>query len=88
MSQSGRPAGHRALLFRGADGSLWFMRDDATKPVKLDKAMTARINQILGPSSGRTFFRSRISRAAIAILNAKYGPIQPDGVIHGGPKWP
>jgi len=50
--------------------------------------MTARINKILGPSSGRTFFRSRISRAAIALLNAKYGPIQPDGVIHGGPKWP
>ena len=88
MSQPRRKTGHRAILFRGADGSLWFMRDDSNRPVKLDAATTARINQILGPSSGRTFFRSRINRAVIALLNAKYGPIQPDGVIHGGPKWP
>jgi hypothetical protein len=86
MSQQGRKAGHRGILFRGANGSLWFMRDDSNGPVKLDKATTGRIDKIIG--SKRRFFNSRLSRAVIAILNAMYGPIQPDGVIHGGAPWP
>jgi hypothetical protein len=76
-------AGHNAILFRGANGSLWFMRDDANAPVKVDRSTTAQINAAMGPLPPGQWITSTLNPAVIAILNTKYGPIQPDGVIHG-----
>jgi hypothetical protein len=79
----GGAAAHHGILFRGADGSLWFIRDDAKAPVKLDQAMTTQINQLLGSQS--QWVNPPLSPAVIAILEARFGLlIQPDGVIHHG----
>jgi hypothetical protein len=81
MSPPGGAAGHRGILFRGADGSLWFIRDDSTAPVQLDPALANQINTLLGPQSKWT--NPPLSPAVIALLDPQFGPlVQPDGVIH------
>jgi hypothetical protein len=82
MSQPAGAAGHEAVLFRGADGSLWFMRDDSNKPVKLDQATTDQINQLTANLYLQKRFTYPLPPTVIAVLDAKYPPIQPDGVIH------
>lgn len=83
MNQPGGGAGHKGILFRGADGSLYFIRDDANKPVKLSPAMTAQINALLGAQS--QWVNPPLTPAVMTILNTKFGPlIQPDGVVHHG----
>jgi len=73
-------AGHRGILFRGANDDLWFMRDDSNAPVNLDQAMTNEINQVLG---SETRWVNLPLAPVIAILNKQFSPlIQPDGVIH------
>jgi hypothetical protein len=74
---------HLGILLRGANGSLWFMRDDSNRPEKVDKETADKINGLMGPEYQEKLISFPLSKAVIALLNAKYGPIQPDGVIHG-----
>jgi len=83
MSPKATAVKHKGILFRGANGSLWFMRDDYNAPVRLDKATTAEIDKAMGRKPPIGWLNTKLSRNVIAILNRHYGPIQPDGVIHG-----
>jgi hypothetical protein len=83
MKQHGGDEGHLGFLLRGANGSLWFMRDDSNGPEKVDHETTEQINQLMGRLQENQLLTYPLSPAVIALLNAKYGPIQPDGVIHG-----
>jgi hypothetical protein len=83
MSQQGGVKRHRGILFRGANGSLWFIRDDWDAPKQLDPATKTTIEPLLGPQS--QWSNPPLSRAAINVLDQdpQYGPIVlPDGVIH------
>jgi hypothetical protein len=82
MSKPGSGAEHRGLLFRGADGSLWFMRDDSNKPEKLDRKTTDRINELLRNVGQRRKVTYALPRAVIDLLNDRFGQLQSNGVIH------
>jgi hypothetical protein len=47
MAQHRGEQGRGGLLIRGAGGGLWFIRDDATKPVKVRPAVAKKINSFL-----------------------------------------
>ena len=55
---------HGGLLIRGADGSLWFMRDDAVAPVRLEDDVATNLDRISGArnSSGVQWAESRSHR--------------------------
>jgi hypothetical protein len=82
MKQQGGK-GHLGILLRGATGQLWFMRDDSKGPEKVDKETAARINDLMGKEYEELLISYPLSNAVIGLLNEKYGPIQPHGVIHG-----
>jgi hypothetical protein len=48
MAQSRGEQGQGGLLIRGSDGSLWFMRNDAAAPVKLEEDLAKSITSLLG----------------------------------------
>jgi hypothetical protein len=83
MKQHGGEEGHLGFLLRGANGSLWFMRDDSNGPEKVDDETTEQINELMGKLQENELLTYPLSPAVIGLLNAKYGPIQPHGVIHG-----
>jgi hypothetical protein len=83
MKQQGGDSGHLGILLRGADGSLWFMRDDSNGPEKVDEDTAEQINRLMGRKYEEKLVSYPLSDAVIGILNAAYGPIQPHGVIHG-----
>jgi hypothetical protein len=83
MKQKGGGAGHLGILLQGANGSLWFMRDDSNGPARVEKETAARIKGLLGKEYEDKLLSYPLSSAVIGLLNAAYGPIQPDGVIHG-----
>lgn len=74
-------AEHRGLLFRGADGSLWFMRDDSNKPEKVNRKTTKSINDLLLKVGRRRKVTYALPRAVIDLLK-RFGPLDSDGVIH------
>ena len=83
MSQQGGVRRHRGILFRGATGKLFFIRDDWNEPQELDPATKNTIAPLLGTQT--KWSNPPLSRAAINVLDQdpQYGPIvQPDGVIH------
>jgi hypothetical protein len=47
MAQPRGKKGRGGLLIRGADGSLWFMSDDANEPVKVKDDLAKRIDGLL-----------------------------------------
>jgi hypothetical protein len=81
MSESGGGVEHKGLLIRGADGGLWFMRDDSNAPEKVDEAMTNRINNVLQNISQKEG-ANVLPQAAIDILRERFGPFGKEGVIH------
>jgi hypothetical protein len=83
MKQHGGETGHLGFLLRGASGDLWFMRDDSKQPDKVDKELADRINDLMGKQYEDKVLSYPLSPAVIGLLNTAYGPIQPDGVIHG-----
>jgi hypothetical protein len=83
MKQKGGGAGHLGILLQGANGSLWFMRDDSNGPERVPKKTAERIKGLLGKGYADKLLSYPLSSAVIAALNVAYGPIQPDGVIHG-----
>jgi len=89
MNQPAGTTGHQGVLVRGADGSLWFMRDDWNAPKRLDQATTDKINQLTANLYQQKQFTYPLPQVVIDVLDGKYPPIQPDGVIHhvatGGP---
>jgi hypothetical protein len=48
MAQHRGEEDHDGLLIQGADGSLWFMRDDAKKPVQLEEELANSIRHAFG----------------------------------------
>jgi hypothetical protein len=80
INQPAPGVGHQGVLFRGANGSLWFLRDDANAPVKLNAAMTKQITAILCAQS--QWQNPPVGPPVIAILDPQFGPLEPDGVIH------
>jgi hypothetical protein len=61
------------------------MRDDSNGPEKVDHETTEKIDELMGRryQEKAQLLTYPLSPAVIGLLNAKYGPIQPDGVIHG-----
>jgi hypothetical protein len=82
MSQSGGGAEHKGLLFRGADGSLWFIRDDANRPEKVPKGAADRINKHLQNVSQTRKVAYSVPQGVIDELNKKFGRLHKEGVIH------
>jgi hypothetical protein len=83
MKQKGGDAGHLGILLQGANGSLWFMRDDSNGPTRVPEETADRIKGLLGKEYQDKLLSYPLSSAVIGLLNVAYGPIQPDGVIHG-----
>jgi hypothetical protein len=75
--------GHLGFLLQGATGDLWFMRDDSRGPERVDKETAERIKGLMGKEYQEKLLSYPLDPAVISLLSAKYGPIQPDGVIHG-----
>ncbi len=83
MKQHGGEEGHIGFLLRGVHGDLWFMRDDSDGPEKVDKETADRIKDLMGNQYADKLLSYPLTPAVIGLLNVAYGPIQPDGVIHG-----
>ena len=70
MAQQRGEQGQGGLLIRGADGSLWLMRDDAAAPVKLEEDLAEKISGLLEQQPGREF--SGLSPEAQEILSEEF----------------
>jgi len=69
MAQDKGAEEHDGLLIQGADGSLWFMRDDANAPVRVPEEVVRRIKE-LQEEDGPQF--SGLSPRALAILREEF----------------
>jgi hypothetical protein len=83
MKQHGGEEGHLGFLLQGANGSLWFMRDDSDGPTRVPEDTADRIKGLLGKEYEDRLMSYPLSSTVIGLLNEAYGPIQPHGVIHG-----
>lgn len=83
MKHHGGDAGHLGFLLRGANGSLWFMRDDSNGPKEVDPKTAEQLNDLMAKQYKEQLLTYPLSPAVIAVLDTAYGPIQPDGVVHG-----
>lgn len=70
---------HGGLLIRGADGSLWFMRDDATEPVRLEDDVAKDLDRFLEEGTQAQF--SGLSPEAIEILRKRFANLPMWGAI-------
>jgi hypothetical protein len=80
MAQERGQGQHDGFLIEGADGSLWFMRDDANAPVQLRGEVLRRISELLEREPQREL--SGLSPEVVKILAAEFGPIVPWGALH------
>jgi hypothetical protein len=71
MAQSRGEQGQGGLLIRGADGSLWFMRNDAAAPVKLEPELAKEVTRLLEKQPPQEL--SGLNPAAQKLLGEEFG---------------
>jgi hypothetical protein len=72
---------HGGILMHGADGSLWFMRDDDDAPRKLSAELTKRIHSLLErePSGEQLSFPA--GNEVVEALASEYHDLFPWGAM-------
>jgi hypothetical protein len=74
MAHQGTP--HNGILYRGATGDLWFLRDDWKHPQKVDHSLLMeRFSAHAKKAGPEDFLGSDIPQDILDILNDLFGPL-------------
>ncbi len=74
MSSQGTP--HGGILYRGATGELWFMRDDHQQPTRIkNSALEMLVEGYAKKASPDEFIGSDLPQDILDILNDLFGPL-------------
>lgn len=83
MAEKSSETEHGGILIRGADGSLWFMRDDADAPVRVSSELSEKINSLLEPETAQ-LLSFPLNEEAVEALASEFGELSSWGAIITG----
>lgn len=73
MAQEGTP--HSGILYRGATGDLWFMRDDHDHPTRIDDPRLEPLFSAHAKRAGGDVMGSDVPEDILDLLNDLFGPV-------------
>ena len=79
MAQQRGEQGRGGLLIRGSDGRLFFMRDDAEAPIRLEEDLAERVNALLERQPPREI--SGLSPDLQKLLSDEFDIPWPSGIV-------